>query len=125
MRILVSSACGVVVKTTWMLGLQSASLFTGAPMRVAVSRTRSTMNRTASGRTPVTPGQTPTSQRAILPVSRVGDVSLVTKALIVSRAFCELTVTESDGATCACARPPRPTATPRTTAPHPRMASTL
>ncbi len=71
------------------------------------------MKRTASGRTPITPGQTPTSQRAILPVSRVGEVSLVTKLLMASRAFCEVTVTESDGATCARAMPAAST-TPRT-----------
>src|SRR5258706_2518674 len=81
MKMVSSSAWGVVVKTISILGLQDALSFTGAPTWAAISLTCLVKNFTASGLTPAVIGHTPSLQRASLSATRVGTVIVPTKSL--------------------------------------------
>src|SRR6266404_6482081 len=102
MKIVSSSAWGVVVKTISILGLQVSLSFTGAPTWAAMSFTSLVTSFTAAGRTPATIGQTPSLQRASLPATRVGTVIVPTKSVTAFSTFLiPVTVMLSVGAGCA------------------------
>ena len=67
-RIPSSRTCGLRVKTMSVLGLQGCPP-TGAPARPATCLTRALTSLRPDGGKPVTTGQTPIRQRAILPLA--------------------------------------------------------
>jgi hypothetical protein len=85
------------------IGLAAASALTGAPAAAAISRTRRVMNLRKAGFNPTAMGQTPSSQRASLPVIRAGAAKVSTNFPITWRERVPVTVTLSVEAGCAAA----------------------
>src|SRR6185295_5200794 len=80
-----------------MLGAHDTSVLTGAPAASATYFTRCVMYAVKLGFWPTTTGHTRRSQRAILPVSFVGEAKALVKLPSTSRDLVPVTVTFSDG----------------------------